>query len=98
MKSSATTATTGATSRSSFSKLQARAYASQSEATMFSRTWSAVRDFFGSPHPPPHKVLLELSNDLTPDVLKEEAQRQMRDVQRRLERLKAEVEVFRRDA
>lgn len=98
MRNSEPIVTTGVTSHSNFSKLRARAYASQNDATMLGRAWAIVRDAFGSPHPPPHKVLLELGNDLTPEALKAEAERQMKDVQRRLERLRAEVDVFRREA
>lgn len=65
---------------------------------MFGRAYRFVRDIFGSPHPSPHHVLLALSNDLTPNEMKAEAERQMHEVMLRLERLRAEVDVHRRGA
>ena len=49
-----------------------------------------VRNWFGAPHPAPHASLF--NPDLTPEETKVEANRQMREVRRRLELLKIQAE------
>ena len=44
------------------------------------------KNWFGAPHPQPHDALFD--PDLTPEEARETANRQMRDVRLRLERLK----------
>ena len=49
-----------------------------------------IKGIFGKPHPEPHESLFD--PDLTPEETKALAEKQMRDVRLRLERLKVQTE------